>query len=90
MLGFLLLGFIGCTSVGTMPHITGTQTDLSRNNFKVIKSAVQGVDAGFSLFGIIPIKSPSYANAMADLHNNVNMNDKSAALVNVAQDKSQL
>ncbi|MCK5083393.1 MAG: hypothetical protein KAR31_10840 [Candidatus Omnitrophica bacterium] len=87
-LSVLLLGFLGCASVGTMPHTTGTQTDLSRSNFKVIGSAIQGVDTGFFLFGIIPIKSPSYANAMADLHNNIDMNDKAAALVNVAQDKS--
>ena len=80
----------GCASVGTMPHITGTQTDLSRKNFRVIKSAARGVDSGFSLLGIIPFKSPSYANAMADLHQNVEMEGKATALVNVAQDHSSL
>ena len=80
----------GCASVGKLPHLTGTQTDLSKNNYKVIKSAIKGIDSGFSLLGIIPFKSPSYAKAMANLHDQVEMEGKATAFVNVAQDHSLL
>jgi len=87
----LLIGNLsGCSSIGSMPHVMGTQTNLSRNNFKVIKSGVQGRDSGFSLLGFLPIASPSYADAMADLHSKIDMEGKATALANVTQDRSNL
>ncbi|MFA5410286.1 MAG: DUF6567 family protein [Candidatus Omnitrophota bacterium] len=85
-----VLYLTGCASVGSMPHVMGTQTDLSKSNYKVIKSGAQGIDTGFTLLGIFPIVSPSYANAMADLHTKVEMEGKSAALANVTQDMSNI
>jgi hypothetical protein len=82
--------FTGCASVGNLPYGGSTTTDLTKNNFRMIKSNVRGEDTGFSLFGLIPIVSPSYADAMRSLHFNVDMEGRATALANVAQDRSVL
>ena len=74
---------------GGFPHMTQTHTDLTKKNYKVIRSNVRGESSGFNLL-FIPIVSPSYAQAMSNLHQNVNMDGKAAALVNVAQDKTSI
>jgi hypothetical protein len=87
----LFLFFTGCANDGRIPIQQGlTRTDLSKNNFRVLKANVRGDDSGFKLFGFIPIVSPSYADAMRSLHHNVDMEGKSTALANVAQDRSTL
>lgn len=90
IVGLLCLGLAGCASVGSMPHLTGTTTDLGSRNYRVVKSSVRGSDSGFSFLGMIPIVSPSYANAMADLHKKVSMEGKAMAFANVAQDRSSV
>ena len=86
----LFLFFSGCANVGSLPQAGVTRTDLTKNNYRVVKSNVRGDDSGFSLFGFIPIVSPSYADALRSLHYNVDMEGKSTALANVAQDYSSL
>jgi len=76
--------------MGNMPYGGATTTDLHDNNFKMIKANARGEDSGFNLFGFIPIVSPSYADAMRDLHTEVNMEGRSTALANVAQDRSTM
>jgi len=82
--------FIGCVSVGEQPYNTGTRTDLNRANFRMLKASACGTDSGFRLFCFIPLFSPSYADAMKDLHSEVEMEGKATALVNVTQDKSEV
>jgi hypothetical protein len=80
----------GCVSSGSFPIESETRTDLSKNNYRVIKANVRGTDKGFWLLGIIPFASPSYSNAMESLHEKVDMEGRATALVNVSKDKSTL
>jgi hypothetical protein len=81
---FLLLTVTGCTSRGVFPHSTGTQVDLSRNNYKLVKVNAIGVSRGFYLLGIIPIVPPTYTRAMSDLYSQAGITEGSAqALINV-------
>jgi hypothetical protein len=70
---------------------TQTQVNLTHANYKVIKAGAEGRSYGFRfLLGIIPITAPSTAAARADLYRSVgeSVNGKSAALVNVTEDRS--
>ena len=87
---FACSSFIGCISIGEQPYNTGTRTDLSRANFRMIKAGVHGTDRGFRLFCLLLLFSPSYAGAMEDLHSKVGMEGKATALVNVTHDKSEI
>ncbi len=89
VISFCLL-FTGCVSVGEQPFNTGTGTDLSRANFRMLKASARGTDSGFKLFCFLPLFSPSYADAMEDLHTEYDMEGKSTALVNVTHDKSEI
>jgi len=87
---FICLFLTGCISVGEMPFSTGTRADLNQANFRVVKTSARGTDSGFRLFCFIPIFSPSYADAMEDLHSKYEMEGKATALVNITQDKSEI
>ncbi len=72
-----------------MPSFSsGAQSNLSRKNFRVMRTNVRGVSHGFALFGPIPIVSPTISNAMGDLHDQIGAQGKAITLVNVAQDRS--
>ena len=86
----LLLFVTGCVSSGTLPVGSETRTDLSKDNYRIIKANARGTDKGFWLLGIIPFASPNYANAMKDLHKQVDVEGKPAALANITKDKSTL
>ena len=79
----------GCISVGEQPFDTGARADLSKANYRVVKASARGTDSGFRLFCFIPLSSPSYADAMEDLHDKYDMEGKATALVNVTHDKSE-
>lgn len=86
-----LLLAVGCASSGTLPYGTGTNVDLSRKNYKVVKSNAIGESSGFALLGIIPIVSPTYPVAMSNLYKNANISEGSAtALANVSQERSSV
>jgi hypothetical protein len=90
-LGLLLLS--GCGgSLGQMNQSTGTQVQLSSNNYKVIKAGAKGESSGFNLLGFIPIASPNFADAKANLYINAgkNLEGKSVALANQTEDRSFL
>ncbi|HEY5975893.1 MAG TPA: DUF6567 family protein [Geobacteraceae bacterium] len=82
----------GCASVGNMQHSTDTQVVLKGNNYKIIKAGVKGASSGFWLLGLIPIVSPNYADAKANLYENIgkSLEGKSVALANQTQDRSFL
>ena len=92
ILGLLFLFLMGCaTATGTFPHGTGTQVDLSKANYRIVKANAIGESSGFNLLGIIPIVPPRYTTAMSDLYSRVDiLEGKSHALVNVIQERSSL
>lgn len=83
----------GCTSTNVENNGASTQTqvNLTHSNYKVVKAGAEGRSYGFRFFlGIIPISSPSTAEARADLYASLSqpVTGKSTALVNVMEDRS--
>jgi hypothetical protein len=89
---FLIVFICGCASRGVMREQTSTGVSLSKSNYTVIKAGARGESFGFSLFGIIPILSPNFADAKADLYRTVDqkLEGRSIALANQTQDESSL
>lgn len=82
---------IACsTGRGRFPADSTTQTELSQANFRVLQSNARGHDRGFYLFGILPIVTPSYGDAMSDLRTHVETKGKATALANVTEDSSMM
>jgi hypothetical protein len=88
----LLVTFLaGCSSTGTFPQTSGTQVDLSRKNFRVVKANAVGSSTGFKLFGFIPFAAPTYTGAMSRLYKNAGLTEgKAQTLTNVTQERSNL
>lgn len=87
---FVLLFLCSCTFSGSMMRVkdAGTTIDLSKKNYRVVKSAAQGTDRGFYLLGLIPIAQATYNEAIRDLYSNVNVKNRAAALINVTQERT--
>lgn len=69
---------------------TSTQVRLSRPNFRLVKAGATGSSTGFSLLGLIPFKSPEYAEALAQLYQKAGVSEgKAQALVNLVYDQTQ-
>ena len=75
----------GCSVFSRFPSQQVTRVDLGHNDFKVVQKNVQGTDSGFALFGFIPIFTPSMVDAMAELMDSVDADDRAVAIVNVAE-----
>ncbi|OPL17344.1 MAG: hypothetical protein AVO38_01220 [delta proteobacterium ML8_D] len=93
MVCFAAFFIVACTSSkGFMPQSTGTGVGLYGNNYKVIRAGVKGESNGFSLFGLIPIVSPNYADAKSNLYQAIGepLEGRSIALANQTQDRSTL
>ena len=90
IISFSVLG--GCSGTGDFQQSTDTSVSLERNNYKLIKSGAVGRSSGFKLLGIIPIVSPSYAEAKRDLYQSAGqtLEGRSIALANQTQDKSSI
>lgn len=89
----LLVVFLaaGCTSTGTFPQTSGTQVDLSRKNFRVVKANAIGTSSGFKLLGFIPFAAPTYSEAMSNLYQKAGVTEgKAQTLTNVTQERSSL
>jgi len=89
----LLVVFLiaGCTSTGTFPQTSGTQVDLSRKNFRVVKANATGSSSGFKLLGFIPFSAPTYTQAMSHLYQKAGVTEgKAQTLTNVTQERSSL
>jgi hypothetical protein len=56
-----------CTGIGILQHATQTETQLTRKNFRILKSRSVGVDRLHSS-GLIPIVPATYTEAMMALH----------------------
>ena len=90
-----LLGLLaipsGCVNRGDFPRATGTQVELSRDNYRVVKSNVIGESTGFYFLGVIPILPPRRTAALTDLYSHTGLSaGKAEALINVAQERSTL
>jgi hypothetical protein len=88
----LALLLAGCGPTPLPAPAAGTQVDLNRGNYRVIRSNVTGESWGVSLLGFIPIVSPSSTAAMTALYENAGglESGKPQALVNVVQETNQL
>jgi hypothetical protein len=87
----VVLAASGCTSTGTFPATSGTQVDLSKKNFRVVKANAVGSSTGFKLFCFIPITSPTYSEAMSQLHRKAGLTEgRAMTLTNVTQENSSI
>ena len=72
--------------------ITGIEVTLSKGNYKLVKANAKGQSTGFSLFGVIPVIQPSYAEAKEQLYVSVgeDLTGRSIALVSQTEDLTEL
>ncbi len=84
-----VLSIVGCSSHGNMIQSTGTGVVLKGDNYKMIKTGARGESYGFYLFGLIPVVSPSFADAKESLYESVGqrLEGRSIALANQTEDK---
>ena len=55
----------------------------------MVKSNATGASSGFRLLGLLPLSSPRYTSAMADLYTNASIREgRPYALTNVIQERS--
>jgi hypothetical protein len=89
---FLALFITSCSSTGSLPQSTGTAVSLQGNNYQVVKAGAKGESSGFYFLGIIPIVSPNYADAKANLYYSIGepLEGRSIALANQTEDRSTL
>lgn len=71
---------------------TTTRVELSKNNYKVIKTGAKGASThGFKLFGMIPFGGPDYAEAKEKLYSSVGqpLTGKAIGLANQTEEWSE-
>ena len=80
-----------CNSPSGFSHGTGTQVDLGKKNYRVVKSNAVGASWGFWLLGVIPIVPTSHTEAITDMCEKSSLKEGSAqAYINVAEEKSTI
>jgi hypothetical protein len=63
-----------------------TTVELSKGNFRIVKTNIRGTDWGINLLGILPIVSPDYTKAISQLYRSGAVTEgKSQAIVNILQ-----
>jgi hypothetical protein len=78
-----------CTSTGEFQTGSGTSVVLSDANYSLVRLNAMGASSGISLFGFIPLSSPTYAEAMTNLYRAAALEPGGAnALTNVTKDSS--
>jgi hypothetical protein len=84
--------FSGCgSSIGSFSTLTDTQTQLNRNNFRVIENGVRGSASCSYLLSAIPLGSMDlYGMAMNQIRRKANAQGKAIAIVNVTRDISYI
>jgi len=91
--GTLCLSTAGCgASSGVIKGDTRTAVDLTKKNYRVISAGAIGTSTGFRLFGIIPLKNATFAEAKKELYDSTgaDLKGKAIALVNQTEDRSSL
>ena len=83
----------GCATNEGGAYVSQSVTDvnLASSNYEIVKAGATGTSSGFKLLGI-PIVSPNYASAKANLYDDVEqpLEGRSVALANQTQDKSSI
>lgn len=80
-----------CSSPSGLSHGTGTQVDLGKKNYRVIKSNAVGASWGFWLLGVIPVIPTSQTEAITDMCEKSSLKEGTAqAYINVAEEKSTI
>ena len=80
-----------CSSPSGLARGIGTQVDLGKKNYRVVKSNAVGTSWGFWLLGIIPIVPTSHTGAITDMCEKSSLREGSAqAYINVAEEKSTI
>ena len=92
LITFLVYGCVSSGGAGRMMQSTETGVVLKESNYKMLKAGAEGSSYGFSLFGFIPIASPSYANAKKALYASVKepLEGRPVALANQTEDHKTL
>lgn len=87
IIGLLVVFLAGCASIGNFPYTNGTQVNLERNNYKMIKTNAMGASSGFTLLSF-PITTPQHTLAMSKLYSDAGImsEGKAYALTNVIQE----
>ncbi|MGR9106613.1 MAG: DUF6567 family protein [Gammaproteobacteria bacterium] len=93
--------FSGCAALPSIPLpfdsssgtdgqiLTYTSVALSKDNYTLVKTNVVGESSGVSLLGLIPVTSPEYAEAVAQLYAEAGeMEGRSRAFANFVYQKS--
>jgi len=97
----ILCSLTGCAAVPALPALSGliptsgggpqiltaTEVKLAKQNFKIVKANAIGSSMGFSLLGLITLKSPDYGEAIANLYRHVS-EGKAQTFANVVQESS--
>jgi hypothetical protein len=98
----MLCSLTGCAAIPALPALSGlipasggggpqilttTEIKLARQNFKIVKANAIGSSVGFSLLGLITLKSPDYTEAIANLYRHVS-EGKAQTFANVVQESS--
>lgn len=86
----VLFSLTGCQSVGHQKGgNTNTGVSLNQKNYRVIQAGARGKDYGFWLL-FIPIVSPNYADAKANMYQSVGepLTGRAIALANETEDRS--
>ena len=86
----LSVSISGCgASLGIYPTLSETQVQLSRKNYRVIKSGVTATASVYYVLNVFPLDDTQlYKRAMNELRKKANMEGKSCAIANVTQDFS--
>jgi TctA family transporter len=80
-----------CSNTGGLSHGTGTQVDLGKKNYRVVKSNATGTSWGFWLLGFIPIIPTSQTEAITHMCEKSSLTEGAAqAYINVAEEKSTI
>ncbi|MGR8981081.1 MAG: DUF6567 family protein [Gammaproteobacteria bacterium] len=98
----ILCSLTGCAALPFAPGLSGllpapggtqiltmTEVRLSKQNYKIVKANAMGSSEGFSLLGLIPLKSPGYDEAITRLYQSAPVSEgKAQALANVVYELS--
>jgi hypothetical protein len=90
-LGVVAIVFIGCSSVGEIKgQQTGTGVAQAMDNYKVLKAGAVGESKGYRILALIPVSSPSYAEAKENLYASVGqrLEGRPIALANLTEDRA--
>jgi hypothetical protein len=97
MRGFALCALVcaaaGCKSMsGRLLEDAGARVFLTEGNYRVVKAHVVGESTGFFLLMFIPISSPSYNEAKANMYTALGepVAGRSIALTNQTEDLTQV